>query len=180
MTRRIFAVAALLALAGCGTAPTTSTGGSGAHKPSTSASQASADTSPTGSDSCDSVATAVHALVPGTSDHTDKTVGGFELCTWDSTEAAATGMRTFFQATCAGASFFDGTSKGLDQSMTYMSGVKKLTPAGFDDAIGFWNAPTHTFSLLVERGGHSALLEGSVPQEPNIDALVGIAHTLVG
>lgn len=180
MTRGIIAVAAVMALAGCGTAPTASSGGSSPHKSSTSASPASTDMSPTDSRSCDRVADAVHALVPGTSDHTDKTVGGFELCKWGSTEATTTGMHAFFQATLADASFFDGTSKGLGQSMTYMSGVKKLAPAGFEHATGFWNAPTHTFSLLVERGTRSALLEGSVPQEPSIDALVGIAHALVG
>jgi len=129
---------------------------------------------------CDGIADAVHALVSGTADHTDKTVGGFELCKWDSTEATTTGMHAFFQVTLAGGNAFDALSKGLDQSTQYMTGVKKLTPAGFDQATGFWNEPTHTAMLLVRSGDHAVLLEGSLAHAPSTDALVTIAHTLLG
>jgi len=119
-------------------------------------------------------------MVPGTADHTDKTVGGFEVCRWDSTQATSTGMHAFFQVTLSDRTAFDALSKGLGQSMQYMTRVKKLTPAGFDQAIGFWNEPTHTAALLVRSGDHSVLLEGSLAQEPSTDALTTIAHTLLG
>lgn len=171
MTRAIIVAAALLALASCGTNAPDATSSS----TSKTSSQTAADTG-----SCDTIADAVHTLVSGTSGHTDKTVGGFELCKWDSTEGPGTGGHYFVQATLTDASAYASLSAGFGQAETDMTGVTTFAPRGFAHATGFWNDPTHRFMLLVEQGDHTVLIEGSAPRQPSTDALVDIAHTLAG